>query len=110
MKRLTLNEQIYLLAIFRLKEGAYGVQIRNMIVKMTSSNVMFGTIYNTLDSLAQKGFVQTIRKEPPVTKKGNKRVYYSITPSGLKALKEARELQESIWKGISDSALVSYEE
>lgn len=110
MKRLTLNEQIFLLAILRLKDGAYGVQIRNMIIEMTGINILYGTIYNTLDHLVQKGFVKTVRKESPVSQKGNRRVYYILTKTGLTALKEARELQESIWRGVPESALASSDE
>jgi len=35
---------------------------------------------------------------------GNKRVYYTITKTGLEALRRARELQEALWKGIKKYA------
>ena len=85
MKNLSVNEQIFLIAIWRLKDEAYGVRIRDKIEEMTGRTFTFGTLYNTLDNLA---------------KKGNKRVYYTATKSGLEALRKARQLQEAIWKGI----------
>ena len=60
----------------------------------------FGTLYNTLDYLAQKGFISSKSVQILNQAGGNKRVYYSLTKSGLEALREARDLQEAIWKGL----------
>ena len=57
MKRLTLNEQIFLIAIWLLKDEAYGVKIRKKITELTGSSILFGTLYNTLDYLVKKGYV-----------------------------------------------------
>ena len=100
MKVLSVNEQIFLIAIWRIKNEAYGVKIRDKIEEVTGRTFTFGTLYNTLDNLSKKGYVTT--KDVKIFNQagGNKRVYYTITQAGLKALREARELQEAIWKGI----------
>ena len=103
LKKLTLNEQIYLLAIWRLKNEAYGVRIRETIMKMTGHKILFGTLYNSLDYMAQKGLLTSRRVKSPSPHGGNRRVYYAITEAGLRALQETRELQESIWKGMPRS-------
>jgi len=100
MKNLSVNGQIFLIAIWWLKDEAYGVQIRDKISEMTGRTFTFGTLYNTLDYLAQKGFVTSQSVQILNQTGGNKRVYYTITKDGLEALREARELQESLWKGI----------
>ncbi|MFC2156885.1 PadR family transcriptional regulator [Acidobacteriota bacterium] len=100
MKNLTVNAQIFLVAIWWLKDEAYGVLIRDKIEEMTGRKFTFGTLYNTLDYLAQKGFVSSRTVQILKQTGGNKRVYYSLTKEGLEALHEARNLQESIWKGI----------
>ena len=100
MKNLTVNAQIFLVAIWWLKDEAYGVRIRDKIEEMTGRKFTFGTLYNTLDYLAQKGFISSKSVQILNQAGGNKRVYYSLTKSGLEALREARDLQEAIWKGL----------
>ena len=101
MKILSVNEQIFLVAIWWLKDEAYGVRIRDKITEMTGRTFTFGTLYNTLDNLAKKGYLTSQAVQILNQTGGNKRVYYTITKSGLEALREARGLQEAIWKGIT---------
>ena len=100
MKILTVNEQIFLIAIWWLKDEAYGVRIRDKIAEMTGRTFTFGTLYNTLDNLVKKGYLTSQAVQILNQAGGNKRVYYTITKPGIEALREARELQETIWKGI----------
>jgi len=44
-------------SFWHLKDEAYGVQIRKKIIELTGSIILFGTLYNTLDSLVKKGYV-----------------------------------------------------
>ena len=104
MKILSVNEQIFLIAIWRLKGEAYGVRIRDKIAEMTGRTFTFGTLYNTLDHLAKKGYLTSRAVQILNQTGGNKRVYYTITKAGLDALREARELQKAIWKGIKKYA------
>lgn len=104
MKTLSINEQIFLIAICRLGDEAYGVKVRDKISELTGKTFTFGNLYNTLDNLAKKGFV--ISKSRQILKQagGNRRVYYSITKSGHEALREAWKLQEILWKGFPEYA------
>ena len=102
MKNLSVNEQIFLIAIWRLEDDTYGVKIRDKTAEMTGRTFTFGTLYNTLDNLAKKGFLTSRVVQILNQAGGNKRVYYMITKAGRKALREARDLQEAIWKEIGD--------
>jgi PadR family transcriptional regulator PadR len=104
LKILSVNEQIFLIAIWRLKDDAYGVRIRDKIAEMTGRLFTFGTLYNTLDHLAKKGYLTSHAVQILNQTGGNKRVYYTITKAGLDALRDARELQKAIWKGIKKYA------
>lgn len=104
MKKLTINEQIFLIAIWHLGDNAYGVKIREKIKELTGTSMLFGTIYNTLEYLIRKEYV-TAHKSDSNLGNDRKRVYYSITEDGRKALKEAQELQKTLWRGIPEYAL-----
>ena len=105
MKRLTLNEQIFLIAIWLLKEEAYGVKIRKKITELTGSSILFGTLYNTLDYLVKKNYVSTKKGEPTSQRGGHNKVFYSVTEDGKLALQKARSLQESLWAEVPQNAL-----
>jgi len=101
LKSLSVNAQIFMIAIWWLKDEAYGVRIRDKITEMTGRRFTFGTLYNTLDLLAQKGYITSRPVRIINQTGGNKRVYYTLTKAGLETLQKARELQEAIWKGIN---------
>ncbi len=102
MKKLTINEEIFLISIWHLQEEAYGVRIRKKIRELTGDDIAFGTLYNTLDHLARKGYVSTRKGAPTATRGGHNKVYYSLTPDGEIALHRARSLQERLWSGIPE--------
>jgi len=104
VKKLTINEEIFLIAILRLKDDAYGVNIRKKIIELTGGKMLFGTLYNTLDYLVKKGYVITKKGEPTAQRGGHNKVYYFLTKEGKTALQKARELQDRLWDGISDYA------
>lgn len=105
MKKLTINEEIFLVSIWHLREEAFGLNIRSKIRELTGHAIAFGTLYNTLDYLLRKGYVQTRRGQPSPSRGGHNKVYYSITPDGILALQRARELQDKLWNGIPFQAL-----
>ena len=104
MKFLSINEQIFLIAIWWLKDEAYGVKIREKIKQMTGRAYTFGTLYNTLDNLAKKGYVTSRPVQILNQAGGNRRVYYTLTKAGLESLNEARKLQKAIWKDMEEFA------
>lgn len=106
MKKLTINEQIFLIAIWHLKDEAYGIKIRERIIEFTGGSMVFGTLYNTLDYLVKKGYVTSEKRDPKKDTQNRKRVYYSITNRGIEALQAARELQKNLWKNIPDLTLI----
>ncbi len=98
MKNLSMNEQIYLIAILLLKDDAYGVRIREKVIELTGKSMVFGTLYNNLDYLVKKGLLTSRKGETGPNRGGNTKVFYSLTDSGKTALEEARELQQSLWE------------
>lgn len=103
MKYLTLNEEILLLTIWRLKDNAYGVAIRDLYVETTGKSIVLGTMYNSLDYLVKKRYVTTRKAESTPERGGRGKTYFEITDLGLEALKRTRELHNSIWQDIPDT-------
>jgi PadR family transcriptional regulator PadR len=96
MTDLTLNETVVLLAVHRLKEKAYGVAVKDEMEKITGGTVSYGTLYSYLDQLFRKGFLARHDGEPTPERGGRRKIYNRITSKGLKALKEAYEIQKNL--------------
>ena len=57
-------EQLVLLAILRIGDGAYAVPIRAELDRSAGVSLSRGTIYVTLDRLERKGYVSSWFDEP----------------------------------------------
>ncbi len=106
MGLLSITEQMYLVAILCLKEDAFGVKIREKVIELTGKTMVFGTLYNNLDQLVRKGYVEIEKKSTDSKTGGNSRVYYSVSKQGKTALNESKHLQESLWKAMPENALI----
>ena len=104
MSDLTKNEELILLSIWRLKDDAYGISIRRNIMEITKRKLHYGSLYNTLYMLVQKGYIVTEKSKPEAIKGGRSKVLYFLTVKGKKALKEAQEVNKLAWKNIPDLA------
>ena len=104
MKELTKIEEILLLAIWQLKDDAYGVKIRQHVSKLLGKDFTYGNLYSALDQLDKKRYVIKTDGEPTPKRRGRRKIYYTVSPSGQKALKAAQELNELLWSGISKYA------
>lgn len=104
MKELTKTEEIILLTIWRLAEGAYGVKIRQHVSKVIGKDFTYGNLYSVLDQLTKKKYVEKILGEPTPERRGRRKIYYVLSADGLAALKAAREMNELLWSGVSKYA------
>ena len=105
MKELSKAEETILLAIYRLKEDAYGVSIRKQIMDVSKKEYTYGTLYGILEQLAQKNYVIRIKGEPTPERGGRGKTYYKLTQDGLQALRKALDSYRSIWDGITELSL-----
>ena len=89
-------EQIVLLAVARLGDQPYGMEIRREIESRTGRAVSIGAVYATLDRLEEKGHVRPGESLAP----GRARRSFSITSGGVAALEKSREIQTRLWSGL----------
>ena len=90
-------EQVVLLAMVRVGEGAYGASIHKEILETTGRDVSIPSVYVTLKRLEKKGQVRSTVAplEPGARKTRN----YEVTAEGREALHRSRELLDSLWTG-----------
>ncbi|MBY0494177.1 MAG: PadR family transcriptional regulator [Cyanobacteria bacterium] len=93
-------EYAVLLAILHLDEDAYAVPIRELIEQRTSRPVARGALYTGLDRLEAKGCLKSRMGDPTEERGGKARRYYSVTPSGLKAIRATHEALSRMTKGL----------
>jgi DNA-binding PadR family transcriptional regulator len=89
MDDLTTLEQHTMLAILALAPSAYGVGIQTHLAMKTGREPSLGSIYAALDRLEDKGFVRAKHGEATPERGGKRKLYFSLTAPGQKALREA---------------------
>lgn len=82
-------EQIVLLAVLRVGEGAYGVPVHDEIVTLAKRDLTLGTVYKTLSRLEEKGFVRSYEGDPSPQRGGRRRRCFTVTPAGRRSLEAA---------------------
>ncbi len=94
---LSRSEEMVLLAIWKLKDNAYGVSLRELISEITGHDWSFGAIYKPLKQLLHKGFVEKKSSEPRSERGGRSKFLYTLTPAGMEALRSIRKIYKAIW-------------
>ena len=105
MDKLTKNEEIFLIAIWRLEDRAYGYLIRRHILREFRQEFSIGHIYSVLNQMDRKGYVSKYEGGSSESRRGKPKIYYRLTREGIMALKAARRAHDLIWNGISMRAL-----
>jgi PadR family transcriptional regulator PadR len=98
-------EQLVLLAIVRLGDGAYGTTIRREIEHHTSRTVAVGALYTALDRLERKGYVASSMSDPTPQRGGRAKRHFRLRAGGAAALKRSRDALARMWAGVGADAL-----
>ena len=77
MEILTVNEEMLLIVIWKLKKDAYGFPIMKKVTEITKKKVSYGSLYNSLNNLAKKGYLSFYRGEPTDVRGGKSKIYYA---------------------------------
>src|ERR1043165_6836170 len=94
-------EQAVLLAIVRLGDEAYGRAILKEVQTRLERDVAAGAVHATLDRLERKKIIAS-RLEPGTPIRGGRsRRFYRLQPRGVRALNDAREVMDNLWRGLT---------
>ena len=94
-------EQLVLLALLRLDNDAYGMEVRQEIERHTGREVSYGAVYTTMDRLERKGFVAHRMGDPIAERGGRARKYFRVLPEGREALRATQQALTAMWEGVS---------
>ena len=93
-------EQLVLLGVMRLSEGAYGAAIRQEIHARSGRDVSINAVYTTLDRLEGKGLLESWTGEPTAQRGGRRRKFYALRPAGIAALQQAYRAFHAMADGL----------
>src|SRR5687767_13420066 len=95
-------EQLVLLGVLRLDDGAYGAAIRQEIHQRSGRDVSINAVYTTLDRLEAKGFLKSWIGEPTPERGGRRRKFYAMRPAGVAALRQAYHAFTAMADGLQN--------
>jgi DNA-binding PadR family transcriptional regulator len=93
-------EQLVMLALIRLGEGAYGMTVRRESEDRAGRRVSLGAIYATLDRLESKGLVTSFLGRPGRERRGRAKRYFKVRAPGLRALRNALGALDRMRAGV----------
>lgn len=108
MNDLSKNEELCLIAVLKLKENAYGVTIKKYFLDTTGKTINYGSLCKILYKLVRRGYIQSEESAPLAQQGGRRKVMYALTDDGKRVLKQAYELQKTVWNSVSD-ILIEFE-
>lgn len=98
-------QELVLLTIMVLKEGAYGVSIKREIKARADRSISRGALHTALSRLEEKGLIESWQGEANKERGGMRKRYYKVTDTGATALRAAKQLRDSLWNEIPDLSL-----
>ncbi len=102
MEYLSRQEEMVLLAVFRLGEDPSLVNIRHYLNNTTEKHWSMSSVYIPLDRLYKSGHLKTEVGEPTPVRGGRAKKFYSLTEKGVNALQKVRQVNNTLWDGITD--------
>ncbi len=104
-KLLTRQEELLLLAIWKLQEKAYGMAVKEIVEEFTGDSWSFGAVYAPLSRLLKKQLVTSEKGDPTPERGGKSKVFYVLTDTGKEALIKIRRVNETSWNNVPSIAL-----
>jgi DNA-binding PadR family transcriptional regulator len=97
MRLLSRSEELVLLVVWKLGDGAYSVPIRDELSRISRRDWSFGSVYDPLDRLERKRLLTSHVTEPVKERGGRSKRVYRLTTDGRNALLELRRIQQTLW-------------
>lgn len=103
MKLLSSHDEIFLLVILKLKDNAYGMNIRREVSKATGKNWSIGAIYDPLYRMEKRGLLESYLCDPTKERGGRSKRIFKVKKKGLDALLAHKMARDRLWQGVKAS-------
>ncbi len=102
MKKTKLGEfeELVLLTVLALREGAYGVAIKRDLESRLNDQLSVGSVQSALKRMEEKGFLNSNWGEAAKVRGGKRRRIYEATAKGELVLEEMKSIRASLWSTI----------
>ena len=90
-------EELTLLAVLALGDGAYGVVVQETIEREAAREVSLGAVYAALERMERKGLLRSGMSDATPERGGKRRRLFEVTPAGLRTVRESRRAREALW-------------
>jgi PadR family transcriptional regulator, regulatory protein PadR len=101
-------EEIVLLTVAVLGEGAYSVSITNELDEQSGRSVSLSAVHAALHRLEEKGMLNSHLGDATAERGGRRKRLFSVTAKGSRTLHEIRAVREQLWKAIPPDSLPSF--
>ena len=94
-------EQLVMLAVAGLGDGAYGMTVRRALEERTGRATSLGAVYSTLDRLETKGYVSSLESDASPERGGRAKRFFRLTTPGVRALNEGIQALDRMREGVA---------
>lgn len=99
-------EELVLLTVAALGDGAYGVSIQQDIETRCRRSISIGALHSTITRLEEKGFLKSWLGGATAERGGRSKRFFEVTQAGKKVLTESKLLRDELWS-LSKAKLIA---
>jgi len=93
-------EQLVMLTVLRLDDGAYSAAVRQELQERAGRDVSPGAVFTTLERLEGRGLVSSRYGEPTPERGGRRKRYYKLRAEGRRALAHSLDTMRRVADGL----------
>lgn len=90
-------EELVLLTVAALGDGAYGVAIKEEIEQRCKREISIGALHSTITRLEEKKFLKSWLGGSTPERGGRSKRFYELTREGKGALAATKSLRDELW-------------
>ncbi|QHW00642.1 PadR family transcriptional regulator [Spirosoma endbachense] len=98
-------EEVVLLTVAVLGEGAYGVAITDELDRQTGRSVSISAVHAALHRLEEKGMLSSRMGDATAERGGRRKRLFTVTVLGSRTLHDIRATRDQLWGSIAPNAL-----
>lgn len=97
-------EELVLLAVTVLSNGAYGVSIAEELRQRANRTLSLSAVHIALYRLEEKGYVTSEMGGATLSRGGRRKRLFSVTTAGREMLAEIQQVRNQFWNAILNPA------